>query len=331
MQTAAAMRHRLVLQILQDGRTVGWEVLDMERELSPLCKELAYRAVTAHPQFRGAEWGIHAALECSGKQQCLRAEARLRDGRRPQALATVRIPLPHLYWIAERMAGTLKLQGQYTFCVTVLEDGSEVAKLWEEVDANADFEVTEVETQLRLPSAFSSDLPGPRQSLRRAGTWLTCVFPAPVLEAFLAAAEQQEDVEHAWAAPTRVCLTPAGCWVVIGKLVEAPAVQRGHAYILSTGGQTFDLFAACGGSAGAYLHTHPPTMQGEDGKPLALSAAPSPNDSVVAWNLCASTPAPIVLPIALSGRAAPANGAPRLAAFGYEKGILREINLEVLT
>ena len=56
---------------------------------------------------------------------------------------------------------------------------------------------------------------------------------------------------------------------------------------------------------------------------------PSGPDSVDAWNLDASTPLPVVAPIAMFGTTRQSAGQ-KMAAHGYQDGLLSQIDLEVI-
>ena len=323
--SSAAMASRLMISIVQDRQTVGYRVLNLaEGAYRPLVKELGYRSVAADPSLAGQLW--RPTLQLTGTntpQPALRVEARLKGDLNNGALAEMIIPVGNLSWLARQMAEQLRVHENLTMHVGVLADDDPAARAWADQMQNDDFEVMEsTNTELVLPRAFSTEPLGSRETIRHVGSWLRCVFTKRALATFLEGASQETSVERGWAALTRTHLTDA-CNVVIEELVEMPA-KAGRSFMITAGHEFLGVCEKLGERLGGFCHLHPPSVND-----APLSPTPSSPDSVVAWNLDAATRSPIVTPIAMFGASAE-NIVGNVSAYGYSRGLLAEIDMEVL-
>lgn len=329
--SAISRAHHLSVTVVQDGTPVGYRVLDMRTDYSPLVKELAWRATAANPSLAGAEWTLTVGLseaEPSSPRLVLEAHQASENSRPSGAklLAALEVPASTFGWIAHGVAAGVQATGEYTYLVTVQEPDSKVVADWNASDADEDFDLIGAgKPRLTLPAGFSvAALAGPRRAIDAADSWLRCVFQRQAFEEFLAAAAKEREVERSWLGLGHVRLGCGACSVVIeGGLVELPG-EAGRAWIVTHGRDWARLQRRFGDRIVAFLHLHPSTIDGEP-----LSPRPSESDAVVAWNVSLSSASPAVFPIAMFGACA---GSPDggVAAYGYERGLLRRIQLEVL-
>ena len=344
----------LLMVVAQEGSPRGYRVLNLPNDYRPLIKELAYRAVANEPGAAGGPWHLAIRLEDTDTPQPrLRLDACLVDRERP--LARLCIPVQNLAWLARDMATELSLKGRFSFYVSVLSPNDPMVGKWSAAtDDDADFEVDTQAAELQLPSQFTTEPIGPRRSVTRLGSWLRCVFKEDVFKEFVEAGAAENKVERCWVGATQLHLTKGGAYSVIEEILEVPAIMAGREYVRALGRDFMQRHQQLGGRLGAFLHLHPPRY-----KNVPLSPHPSGPDSVVAWNLDASTPLLVSLPITMfgSGCAAasalreaeeavlapagahlrnkqekepPSSTRPRIAAHGYADGLLSEIDLEVL-
>ena len=154
------------------------------------------------------------------------------------------------------------------------------------------------------------------------------IFTPDAWTAFVGAAAVETEIERGWIGQVRIHLVDSTCYVVIDELVEVPA-EAGQCYLVTHGNQFFELHRRHQRLA-AYLHLHPRKIEGIEGiKPVQLAPAPSGPDTTMAWNLDATTPLPVVLPIAMFG-AREDHLDDDVAAHAFVHGLLSEIDLEVL-
>ena len=314
----------LLIVVVQDGSARGYRVLNPPTDYRPLIKELAYRAVANEPAAAGEPWRLSVQIEGAGTlDPQLHLDAFRAEGEgRP--LATMRVPVQNLSWLARAMAQELKLTGGFTFVVTVLASDSTAVREWSNLEDNdADFAVTEDDTEMVLPSQFTTDPIGPRRSITRVGSWLRCVLTKDVHEKFMASGAREKEIERAWVGATRIHLSKGGAYTVIEEITEVPAEMAGREYLRAHGRDFLALHKQMDGRLGAFLHLHP-----SHHKDVELTPDPSSADSVVAWNLDASTGMLVSLPITMFGTEV---AEPKIAAHGYVDGLLSEIDLEVLT
>lgn len=316
----------LMVTIAQGGKAIAYRVLDIARgDYRLLTKELGYRAVTRDASLAGQPWRVALRLDGVGTESpTLRVEALADNGHVAPPAASLNLPMDNLAWIANQLAGRFNVKGNYSMFVRVLAPSDPLVGQWTEQMEDPDFELSESSVPaLRFPSGFSTQPLGPRRVIRAAGSWLRCVFRRSVLEAFLDAASHETSEERGWAAATSIHVFGGACYAVVEELVAMPATA-GRNFLVTHGRDFLALRARLGERLGGFCHLHPPDVEGQ---PLAPS--PSAPDTVVAWNLDAVTPSPIVAPIAMFG-ATLADAPSRMAAHGYQAGILTEIDLEAL-
>jgi len=317
--------HLLVL-VAQREQVVGQRVLDIARGgYRPLVKELAYRAVASDPaRLAGLPWRVNLRLEgIDSDKPCLRCEARLKDRPEPP-LAAIVVPVSSFAWIGMSVARQLKLE-EYSVHVAVPERDHPLVRQsldWEDDDFEVSFDS---ESDLLLPTAFTTEPPGPRKVVRRVGkgTWLRCVFEPEPWAAFMAAAAAETKVERGWLAAARVHLVAGACFVVVEELFEMPA-EAGQYYLHTQGREFFHMHRQIGPRLGGYLHLHPRDADG-----TALSPSPSGPDMTVAWNLEAASTLLPVFPIAMFGTC-PEDPGSDVAAHAFVGGVVEEIDLEVV-
>ena len=317
--------HHLSVVVCQGGKVSAYRLLDMRTDFSPLTKELACRAAAGRPDLAGERWVLRLhALEASGD---VLMEAHLADGGPGGCLgplASVRVPLASFSAIASRVAKDAQLDGDCKYGVLVHAPDAPIVADWDAQQEDPDFELAAAEPQLTMPDGFApGEPPGGRQVVHRAGGWLRCVFRRRAFEQFLDAAAAESDRERSWLGAGRVHLSSRACHVVIeDALVELPG-EAGQAWVVTHGRDWARLYRQVGDRLVAFLHLHPRTVEGK-----AMRPHPSTNDAVVAWNVCSVSPRPVVLPIAMFGtdRRSPGED---VAVFGYENGLLRQIQLEV--
>lgn len=327
-KTAVPWKTHLVVLLTCGDKVVAYRTLDMANGgYRPLLKELAYRAVLEHPQLAGAAWQL--SLELKGVEtSCpyLELQAWL-ESPRASPLAAIRAPIQHFAWLGVAMARQLGIAGeeQSRYHVQFAVPGTDHAIVQHEKQSwqGEDFAFAAESRSLRLPEGFSTQPLGTRKVLRDKASWIHCVFTEDAWRAFTAAAAAETSVERAWGATTRVHLAEGACSVVVPELVELEG-KAGPACVIASGQETFSLSRRLGGDLGAFLHLHPRQI-GQ----VQVTPHPSPADFNVAWDCEASSPTPVVLPIALFGA-----GSERLdqevAAHAFVGGRLTEVTLEVL-
>jgi hypothetical protein len=318
-------RHVLVM-VCQDEKVLGQRILDVARGgHRPLVKELAYRAAAADPRLAGRPWQLQVRLEgVDSEKPYVRCEARLKDRPHPP-LAVIPVPVRNFAWVGISIARQLEVE-QYTVHVAVPPSDHPLVQeslAWEDDDFAVCFDS---EPELALPTEFSTDPPGRRRVVRRVGkgTWLRCVFEPGAWSAFLAAAAAETEVERGWLAAVRMHLAEKACFVVIEELFELPA-EHGQYYLHTQGRQFFQLRGELGPRLGGYLHLHPRELDG-----TALRPSPSGPDATAAWNVEAASTLLSVFPIAMFGACAERCRS-EVAAHGFTSGVIKEIDLEVLS
>jgi hypothetical protein len=318
-------RHVLVM-VYRNEELVGQRILDIAGVgHRPLAKELAYRAVASDPGLAGRPWQLGVRLEgVDSDKPYVCCEARLTDRPDPP-LAVLPVPVNHFAWVGISIARELELE-EYTVHVAVPPSDHplvEQSLAWEDDD----FAVSlDSEPELELPREFSTAPLGPRQVIRRVdgGTWLKCVFEPGAWTAFLAAAAAEREVERGWLAAVRLHLAEGACLVVVEELFELPA-EHGEFYLHTQGRQFLRLRHELGPRLGGYLHLHPREVKG-----TALRPSPSGPDATAAWNVEAAGSRLSVFPIAMFG-ACPETCQDEVAAHGFRSGVIKEIDLEVLS
>ena len=332
--SARRVCHLAVIVCIED-EPVTYRVVDVGgADYQPLLKELAFRSVANYPARRGQAWQLH--LEMS-KPSNARATIELfalgeDDGR---TLARLSVPVDHFAWFGTELARQADLERKdYTVQVALLNpDHTWLAAPDVGTD---DFEVVaSAERPLLLPTDFSTQRLGRRAVVRPVASWMRCVFHPSAWREFLQAARDETEKERGWAAVGRVHLADdhLDLFILDGSLFEMPAEADRHH--LLTRGSDFHALHRRVGPLAAYLHLHPPDVDG-----VPLGPFPSGPDSTVAWNFDACTPLPIVLPIAMFGadprfdqaRFDQPSDEPRedVAAHGFSQGLLSEIQLEVI-
>ena len=322
--------YHLSVTVVQDDSPVGFRVLDMRRDHSPLITELAWRAVAAEPSAAGKRWVPTVRMDdCESPRVILEACLADGDGKpaRAETLAFLEVPASAFHWIAAEIAAAVGTVGQCDYLIAVQEPSSMVVANWNTGDGDEDFEFLEQDQpRLTLPGDFSvAKLSDAKRVIDQDDTWLRCVFHRRSFEMFLSAASNETEKERSWLGLGHVCLTHDACSVVIEpELVELPG-ETGRGWITTRGRDWARLHHQLGDRLVAFLHLHPQTLDGEP-----LSPRPSRNDAVVAWNFSLASRAPVVFPIAMFGAHA---GSPNgdVAGYGYEGGLLRRIQLEVLS
>jgi hypothetical protein len=331
---AATINHarHLSVTVVRDDKPVGYRVLDMRTDYPPLLTELAWRSLAAEPSAGGSAWVPSVRIDArdpSSPQVIL--EARLADDDNKSAgadpLAAVEVPASTFHWIAASIANAVGVTGACSYVLAVQEPDSPLVADWRDSARDSDVEfLTQAEPGLTLPERFEvAAPPGPRRVVDETGTWLRCLFRQGTFDSFLAMAGRETEREHAWLGVGHVCPTRESCCVVIEpELVELPG-EAGRAWVFTRGREWAKLYARLGDRIAAFLHLHPAALDGEE-----LSPTPSENDAAVAWNLSLASRNPLVFPIAMFGASADSpQGA--VAAYGYERGLLRRIQLEVFS
>jgi len=322
--------HHLSVTVVQNSRPIVYRVLDVRRDYPPLITELAWRAAAAEPSAAGARWVPSVRLEDQGQfspQVVLEAYLADEDGTPcAETLAALEVPGSAFSWIAADIAAAAHITGEYAYVIAAHEAHSKVIDDWNLYDGNKDFEfLAQDEPRLVLPDGFfTAQLPGPDRVIDAVDSWLQCAFEREAFETFLASAIRETQNEHSWLGLGHVCLTRDTCRVVIEPgLVELPG-EKGRSWVFTRGRDWAKLHRRLGDRFVAFLHLHPPTVNGEP-----LAPQPSKSDAVVAWNFSSASRAPVVFPIAMFG---PHDGVPgsSMAAYGYERGLLRRIQLAVL-
>lgn len=310
----------LLVAVVKDGKAAGYCVFDLAAgDYRPLTKELCYRAAAAHPALAGERWRPALRLAGSDHEQALLVTAHLEGADADEPLAEIRVPAVNLKWLGTRLARQLGFDGDCSMRLAVPPDDDPAVQAWREQATDADFEIVEsTNGHLVLPGGFAAALPGPTDLLRGTGSWLRCVFTGEAFDAFAAAAARENEVERGWALGGHVHLDRT-CAVVAERLVEMPAQARREGFT-TTGRDFLALRQALGDSLAGFCHLHPQDHE--------IGPSPSAADSIAVWDVDAATPQPVVAPIGLFGPAQP--GRNTMAAFGYEAGVLREIDLEVL-
>ncbi len=316
----------LMVTIAQNDRPIAYRVLDLARgEYRLLTKELGYRAVASDIALARRPWRVALHLDgVNTEEPRLRVEALPESAAAGHPLAALSLPMDNLAWIASQLAAHFQVKGDYMMYVKVLPADDPRVEKWSEAMEDPNFELTESSApRLEFPGGFDPSPLGPRRVIRSVGSWLRCVFRPESLAMFLAAAARETSEERGWAVATRIHVFDGACYAVVEDLVEMPATA-GRNYLVTHGRDFLALRARLGERLGGFCHLHPPEVEGQP-----LAPQPSGPDTVVAWNLDAVTASPIVAPIAMFG-ATLENAPTRMAAHGYQAGILTEIDLEVL-
>ncbi len=300
-------------------------LIDLPVQFGPLAKELACRAVCAHPDREGQHWHIRSGVEpCPIHGGVLRLTAVADcDGRE---LATLSVPPSRFTSLAERMAAELGWKGTFSFRLTVPppEDPG-VSATGPEADHAADFTLEDAGSGLTLPIGFSRERLNGRAVLRAADSFVRCVFRRDVFKELIVLAWSEKHVERGFLAPASIHLTDDACCVLIEGLVELKTVEASSARMRTTGQDFLKAYQGLSGPVGGYVHFHPPSEKDED-----LGPQPSTADVVTFWDVDRVSPLPMVYPIVTFGAGRIDLGS-RVRVFGYECGVLREIALEVLT
>jgi hypothetical protein len=317
--------------IYQDGRPLGYRVLDIRTEHPVLMKELACRVMAAQPALAGAPWGPKLRLDGEGASSPhLTLEAHLADAdgqpKCGEPLAITKVPIASFSPIAARLAAVLQVAGRYEYSLAVHEPDSPTVAEWNAAqrrDEGLEW-ISGFEPELMLPGGFSATrLPEPRRVMDRAGTWLRCVFRKPPLKEFLEAAARETCRERSWLGLGDVHLSQDACSVVIeDSLVELPG-EAGHGWITTRGRDWAKSYSRFGSRLVAFLHLHPRMLNDQ-----RITPEPSMDDTVVAWNVELACPRPVVFPIAMFGTDERFPDGD-VAAYGHEGGLLTRIQLEV--
>jgi hypothetical protein len=313
--------------VYEDGAMRAWRVLDVRQDCGPLVKEFAWRAAAAHRDLAGRTCRVNAVPNAAdGNGCCLKLEARVGDDGEAKVVAELDVPLSSFASAAWRMVRHLGLRGHITYSAHVLSADSVMVSAWARQTEDSDFEVISGSVPtLTLPDGFSTaPVPAGRVLCAAPRTWLRCAFRELALEEFLSAAAREAVSERAWVGLGHVRLRRDACAAVIEELVELPGAS-GLAHVVTHGRDWARLHRGVKDRLVAFLHLHPRSLKGQ-----AVAAAPSEDDAAVACNVDVASPRPCVFPIALFGtsRAAPGED---LAAYGFEKGVLRRVQLEVVT
>lgn len=319
-----AEAYHLSVVVMQQGRPVGYRVLDMRGEYPILTKELACRAVAAHPGAAGRSWVPRLRMEAAAPRPHVVMEAHLAGG---GLVAAMSVPAANFFPIAAGIAAQVNVEGEYKYCLAVHSPDSVLVADWNATPPmpDDDFEITTPsEPRLTLPSGFAAgDLPQPRRVIDPADSWLRCVFRRRAFDELLDAAARETDIERSWIGLGSVHVSPHACHVVVDEgLVELPG-EAGREWIITHGRDWARLHDRIGDRLVAYLHLHPRTVEGRK-----ILPQPSRNDAVLAWNVDMASARPVVFPIAMFGAdGASPNG--DVAVYGYMHGLLTRAQLEV--
>ena len=325
-KTESALATHLSVTVLRDGQPIGCDIRDIAgRDYPQLRDQVAWSVLQRRPELAGMSWSLGLRIEGEGTASVVVAEAFLKD-EASDVLASVNVPLANVEWIAQGIAARLESDGDVrndvVYLVGIHSADSPAVRQWDAA-GNEDFEILEEQSELTLPTGFETGSPGLTRIIDDQETWLSCVFTPRAWEEFLDAASLEREAERHWAGLGHVCVTPQRLYTVIERIKELPGqatessiVTRAADWATEHGKMAEDLIG--------YLHLHPQAVQN-----VALSPSPSANDSVVAWNISlAASPRPPVFPIAMFGTN-PQAPQGSVAAWGYERGLLAPIRLEV--
>jgi hypothetical protein len=318
----------LVIAVSQGRDFLGYRVLDMRSEYQPLMKELAWRAVAKNPTLKGAFWeprlklhGLDTPAPSVLVEAYLTGDNALQHNGMP--IATIKVPVSNFAYIATKIAAQLKVQGQYSYSITIVESDSKLVSDWY-TEEEADFELNEdVKHNLILPDMFQDTvLSEPRKVLEKVDTWLRCLFCKKAFDKYLGAAAKETDRERSWLGLGNVHLTQDVCHVTIEQLIELPG--EASLYCITTHGRDWaKLHRKFGDKIVGFLHIHPRWAGTKE-----LTPSPSENDRIVAWNVDLACSKPTVYPIAMFG-ADVDSPSEHLAVYGFNSGVLTRIQLEI--
>jgi hypothetical protein len=319
-----SLRRHMALTVSEHGVVRGWNLLNLDRDYSPLAKELAWRAVARHPERAGEPWRMNACVE---GPDVIRLEAHATAGNgRQDILGALSVPATTFGWMADSMARQLGIRAHYSYNLVPLDDHHELLNSWSELHHDSDFEVeAPADAALLLPDAFAAGAAPASRCLvpAAASPGLRCVFLKAAFEEFIHAARRESEMERSWAGEGKTYLSEDEvCSVVIEALRPIPG--EAHREWIVTHGRDWDrMRTLVGDRLVAYLHLHPGRVNGQ-----RIAPFPSANDRVVTWNVDLGCSRPCVFPIALFGDEE-WEIPDRIAAFGYDRGALRQIPLEV--
>ncbi|GIW89859.1 MAG: hypothetical protein KatS3mg109_0291 [Pirellulaceae bacterium] len=322
---AATDSRHLAVMLLRDGQLVApVRVIDLHTDYRPLTKELAYHAVAGCPELAGKKFQVSVVLRRDIESR-VELQAILADWPNP-CVATMHVPVNHFAWLGIQLGDESGLErGSYSVHVATLAPNHPWVTTGTAGNSD-DFEIVEHTAELSFPTNFVSAPMGTTAEVRRSASWLSCVFSRQAWKAFLTAAERETQVERSWLAAGSIYLHNGRGWLLVEQLLELPAIRsRNSARTL--GRDFYDCHKRLDGRLIGLVHLHPPEVEG---KPIGPQ--PSGPDTVVAWNLDASTDLPVVVPIAMFGARAdaPPGGRSDVAAYAFVGGVLSEVGLEVL-
>jgi hypothetical protein len=319
----------LLVAVINGNRVLGVSLLRFNSAGScgPLQKQLGYQAVMAYPERAGQRW--NAALDvvpaAGGHRPMIRFEVWSCDPH-PVRLAEHYVPIDNFSHHGVALARQLGITHPYTVCVTVLDPQHALNK--ENDLDDEDFALCE-QPELTLPHNFSTAPLGPTRVVRQADpAWLRCVFQIDAYRTFLEAARFPLENERGWVAEVQVRICQGVISVVIENLFEVPFVSASRYHIKTSGSQFYKLRQEHP-QLGAYLHLHPRDVLDENGRRAALCPLPSGPDTVLAWDLDASSEFPVVCPIALSEFRRD-HESEDIAVSAFMDNLFHPINLEVL-
>jgi len=317
----------LMVSVFQDAKCRGYRILNLAEEYHPLMKELSFRALAASPRRGGERWRLNVRVVRSPRFQVV-LEAHAEEGRSDTPLCVLEVPGSHFTWLANDTAWKLKLEGSFSFALSVLSAGSEAVARWRERlrDFESDVELCEEETPLHIPeSGLEGTFPHRTRLIAEGDAWVRCVFSASAFGEFLEAARSERSRERAWVGCGRPYVTSSACSVYVEEIVgPLPAAESGPGYLYTRGRDVAGYYESLGERRVAYAHLHPRTVEGRRVFPRT-----SGSDHDLAWDYDRAAAHPCVFPIALFGTD-PSSPGSDVAAYGYDRGVLTRVRLEVV-
>jgi hypothetical protein len=291
--------------------------------------ELAYRAAASWTDLAGETFSIRAAVH----GRLLRLFAVHRE---QGYLSWIDLTPELLLSFSGQVVRTGKVPGKddaLSIAASVIDAEGALDRHWARRIEDRDVDFAEPEgPPPRLPAADrfrAGKPPGGRRVLRKGGgAWGTCIVAERQL-AWLEAASAASQMERGWVAETTLFLdAEPRLFAVLSKdPIELPAEARSQETMTTPGA---DLYKVLGGQVhqvGAYVHTHPRSIRGEDGRLLLVPPAPSELDRIAFKDLAAVCESPLFFLISSNGpKEAQERG---IRAYGFDSGRLVECDLEV--